>query len=203
MKKIILSSILALSLFGNNIDNAQLLINKHEYTKAINLLKPLALKGNLRANYLLGKAYFKRKETCSDFKLAKKYLEDSNYPNANLYLGKIYQLGLGVKENTQKAIYYLKELNSPESNYLLYKIYSQGKGMIKDTTTALKYLQLSAKNGYKNAQYALGKLYLTNNAIVDKNLELASKWLKSASENGSKKAIELWNKHQLWRFENK
>jgi TPR repeat protein len=191
-----------MSLFGN-VDEAQILIEKKEFTKAINILKPLALQGDLRANYLLGKAYFERKMTYTDYKFAKKYFELSNYPNANLYLAKMYKDGLGVKEDIQKSIYYLKELNSPESNYILYKLYSKGELTIKDLKSALNYLKSSAESGYQKAQYILGELYLTNNKIVDKNLSLAAKWLKTATNNGCKKSKELWNKYQLWRFEDK
>jgi TPR repeat protein len=202
MKKILLLVVTIVSLFAS-VEEAQKLMDKKEFDKAINLLTSLAQKGDLKASYLLGKAYFERKLTYADFKLSKKYLELSNYPQANLYLSKIYKEGLGIKEDIKKAIYYLKDLDSAEGNYILFTIYEDGKSTLKDFKSAFFYLEDSAKRGYKKAQYELGKLYLTNNKIVDKNLDLAAKWLKQASENGCKKSQELWDKYKLWRFENK
>jgi len=200
MKKLLLIPFITTSfIFASNIDEAKKYINQHEYTKAINLLNKV--KENKKVDYLLGLAYYKRHLTYGDYKLARLYLSKvKNKTDAHLYLANMYENELGGKIDMKKAIKHYKIANTKEANYKLGVIYLEGKYVLKDPKTGVKYLQRSAHQGCAKAQYLLGKLYLTGNEALNKNLTLAAKWLKEASQNGIKESKELWDKYKLYQY---
>jgi len=199
MKKLLLIPFITTSfIFASNIDEAKSYIKQHEYTKAINLLNKV--KENKKVDYLLGLAYYKRHLTYADYKLAKLYLSKVNNSKAYFYLANMYENELGGKIDMKKAIKYYKIANTKEANYKLALIYLKGKGVLKEPKIGVKYLQRAAHQGCAKAQYLLGKLYLTGNEALNKNLNLAAKWLKQANKNGIKKVNNLWNKYKLYKY---
>jgi TPR repeat protein len=200
MKKLILPVLTASVLFANNIDNKLdniiVELNNHNYNKVIQELKKLP--ENKQINFLLGKAYFEKHLTYSNYETAFKYFKKAKTPNSYYYLGKMYQNGLGVKENISEAIRYYKLADTKEAKFELAKLYIDGKYVLKTHKLGLKLLKDSAKSGYDKAQFFLGKLYLEDNSIVSKDLEEAAKWLyMSAHNNNFKEAKELWDKYNL------
>jgi len=201
MRKFILIPIITTSILlasNTNLDESIKNIKEKEYTKVINRLNQLKETKNI--NYLLGKAYFERHLTYSDYKLAAKYLEKSKMHNANYYLGELYEKGLGVKQNINKAIQYYKKSNTGKANFKLYELYQKGEYVLKNPKIAMDYLKKAANKGYDKAQYILGKIYLMGNKFTNKDLNKAAKWLKKSTHNGKLKAKELWNKYQLYKY---
>jgi len=198
MKKIILP-LLTSFLFATNLDTVMLDLDKNKYDDAIKILKQQPK--SPQVNFLLGKAYYKRHLTYTDYILAMKYLKKAKTNKAYYYIGKMYQNGLGVKQNINEAIRYYKLSNTKEAKYELAKMYIDGKYVLKNPKLALKLLKSSAKEGYDKAQLLLGKLYLTDNEIVDKDLKKAAKWLYLAAQNGNEEAKHLWNKYKLYKFQ--
>jgi TPR repeat protein len=204
MKKLILPILSASILFGasntTDLDKIMIELNNHNYNKAIYQLKKLP--SSQKIDFLIGKAYFDKQRTITDYKFALKYLKKSNSPKAYYYIAKIYANGLGVDKNIQKAINYFRMSNTKESNYALAMLYINGKVLLKNPRLALSLLKKSAKLGYPEAQFELGKLYLGNNEIVEQNLEEASKWLYLSVHNHNfKEAQKLWDKYQLYRYQ--
>ena len=199
MKKLILLPILATSfIMASNIDDAIKNIQSKEYTKAINILKQQ--KETKKVDCLLGKAYYQRHLTYTDYILAAKYLTKAKTANANYYLGKLYEKGLGVKQNINKALNYYKISNTKEANFALSNLYLKGKYILKNPKLAILYLKKSAKQGYDKAQYLLGKMYLKGNEALNKDLSKAAKWLKASTKNGEMKAKKLWEEYKLYKY---
>lgn len=77
------------------------------------------------------------------------------------------------------------------SEYLLGVIHEHGYlGTTANRETALKHYQSSAKEGYLDAQVALGRLY-SSGAKAQQNLQEAEYWLKEAESQGSATAKAL------------
>ena len=200
MKKILLPLIASSILLGANLDNIMLDMKNKNYTQAIEELKKIPKK-NAQINFLLGKAYFDRHLIYSDYKNAYNYLNKAKTPKAYYYLAKMYQKGLWVKKDLSEAIRYYKLSNTKEAKYELAKLYIKGIEVLKNPKIGLKYLKESAKEGYTKAQTMLGKLYLSTNDIVDKDLSKAAKWLYLSNKTKKSKEIdELWEKYKLYKY---
>jgi TPR repeat protein len=199
MKKILLPLLTTYLLATpTNMEIALGKLNSGDYDKAIQLLKQE--KENAQVDLLLGKAYFKRHLTYTDYQFALKYFQKAGNLQAKYYLGLLYEKGLGVKQNITKAIRYLEESKTPEADYTLANLYLNGKYVLKNPHKAISLLQDSAKAGYSKAQLLLGKLYLKGVSIIDKDWNEAAKWIYLSAKNGSLEAKKLWDKNKLYRF---
>jgi len=199
MKKILLP-LLASSLFAvsSNILKALENMNLTPNDKVIEILKKE--KGGEEINFLLGKAYFNRHLTYTDYQLAHKYFEKVGDSQSKYYLGKLYEKGLGVKQDINKAIRYFETSKTPESYFALANLYLKGEFVLKNPHKAILLLKESAKAGYPQAQLLLGKLYLTGFSILDKDWNEAAKWIYLSAKNGDLEAKQLWDKNRLYRF---
>jgi TPR repeat protein len=175
-------------------------IDNKKFDEAIQKLKTLPQ--NTQTNFLLGKVYYKKHLLYSDYKHAFEYFKKAKTPKAYYYIAKMYQKGLWVKKDLSETIRYYKLSNTKEAKYELAKLYIEGKYVLKDTKEGLNLLKESAKDGYQKAQIMLGKLYLSNNEIVDKNLHKAAKWLYLAAHDKNNKEInEIWKEYKLYKYQ--
>ena len=87
-------------------------------------------------------------------------------------------------QTCEKAIEYSK--NDLYFSFLLSIAYHKNQ----DYDKCVFQLTETAKLGEKNSQRKLGILYLTGN-LVEKDMNLARKWLKKAAENGDKPAKNI------------
>ena len=199
MKKVLIVFISSI-LFGANLDSIMMDMNNHNYNIAIKKLKKL--KPTPKRDFLLGKAYYEKHFLYSDYKHAFEYFKKAKTPKAYYYIAKMYQKGLWVKKDISEAIRYYKLSNTKEAKYELAKLYIEGKYVLKDPKEGLKLLKESAKEGYQKAQIMLGKLYLSNNEIVDKNLHKAAKWLYLSAHNKNNKEInKIWKEYKLYKYQ--
>jgi len=200
MKKILLPLITSSILMGLTLDDVMLSLNNKNYDAVIKELSKNKKKDK-QQNFLLGKAYFDRHFLYSDYKHAFEYFKKAKTPKAYYYIAKMYQKGLWVKKDISEAIRYYKLANTKEAKYELAKLYIEGKDVLKNPKIGLNYLKESAKEGYAKAQIMLGKLYLSNNDIVDKDLTKAAKWLYLANKDKKSPEIEkIWNKYKLYKY---
>jgi len=198
MKKVLIVFISSI-LFGANLDSIMMDMNNHNYNIAIKKLKKL--KPTPKRDFLLGKAYYEKHFLYSDYKHAFEYFKKAKTPKAYYYIAKMYQKGLWVKKDISEAIRYYKLSNTKEAKYELAKLYIKGIEVLKNPKIGLKYLKESAKEGYTKAQTMLGKLYLSTNDIVDKDLSKAAKWLYLSNKTKKSKEIdELWEKYKLYKY---
>ena len=76
--------------------------------------------------------------------------------------------------------------DNPYAMYMLGKIYSDGRYIAPIYSKAEHYFKLSADKGLDCAEYALGKLYLSDRY---KHIPLAEQYLSSASDHGNSYAM--------------
>lgn len=144
--------------------------NNKNYDKAEEYFRKAAYQDNEFAQHALGKLYLTKERW--DLALAGHYLSKSadehNNPYAQYDLGTLYE----DLKNTDKANeYYAKAFNTflekykqshdNSTSYKLGIMYFKGKGTVADLEKAESYLLKPAKDDNEYAQYALGKLYLT------------------------------------------
>ncbi|WP_455376778.1 AgmX/PglI C-terminal domain-containing protein [Kaarinaea lacus] len=79
---------------------------------------------------------------------------------------------------------------NPKAQMLLGQLYFNGEGVPKDIPHALHWYNKAAENGFADAQYRLGLLYHDGKQGVERNLDLAYKWLSSALKGGNENAKE-------------
>jgi len=201
MKKLILiplitTYILAVDL-SNETDN-QLLEEFHKKIEKIEKVNDFT-----KRNFLLGKAYFNRHLTLTDYKKALEYFKKANTNKSKYYLGLIYLNGLGVKQNVKKGIELLKEANTGDSLYELGKLYIYGKYVLQNPRRGVDYLKKAAKKDNKEAKILLGTLYINGFYGINKNLEKAAQYIFSATNNGTnfdKETKEIWEKYKLYNY---
>ena len=109
MKKLTLLLLLALSLIANEYEEAQKRVKEGKHKEAMELFMSAAEKGDKKAQYTLGSAYFQGDGVEKDMKKSIYWLEKSakqGFVDAQGFLGFIYSGGLGVERDIQKALFY-------------------------------------------------------------------------------------------------
>lgn len=105
-------------------------------------------------------------------------------PLSQYQIGKMLYTGKGCEQNTEKAISYLEksvEGKNVSAQLLLSQIYIK-YDMREKIPLAMKYLtELAEKGNNEIAQYALGKLFVSDEELKDINRGV--KYLKAAEEN--------------------
>ncbi|ANB51117.1 putative sel1-like repeat-containing protein [Powai lake megavirus] len=110
---------------------------------------------------------------------------------AQYNLGEMYYQGFGVKKNIQKAIKWIIKSADQNNKYGLINLarfYEDGNGVLLDIDKATKLLEQAAYQNLPNAQYYLGKIYMTRDP---RNLELAFKYYEQAANQNHTNA-QYW-----------
>ncbi len=163
--------------------------NNKNYSKAEEYFRKSAHQDNEFAQYALGKLYLTKE--CWDLALAGNYLKKAadkhNNPNALYSLGTLYE---NLKNADKANEYYVKAFDTflekykqaPDNSiaYRLGIMYFKGKGTDVDLEKAESYLLRAAKDDNEYAQYALGKLYLTEEY---QDLSKAEQFLTKAADD--------------------
>ena len=95
------------NLFADPISEAQKAYMLEDYTKADNLIRPLAENGDILAQYNLGVMYANEKSKIHDYQEAAKWFRmaaDQGDTDAQVWLGAAYAGGRGVTWDYKKAI---------------------------------------------------------------------------------------------------
>lgn len=166
--------------------------------KAVELLKQAIYKGSINAKRLLANEYLTGEhliqDTAHGIDLLKECAAEGD-ASSNYKLGKIFNEGLfGAEEDPTEAQKYfscafreyrkLEEENklTESAAFILGNMCEKGLGTEINIDAAIKYYSFSADNGNEYAQYAVGRLYLTDDHF---NAELAEKYLKLSAEQGN------------------
>jgi TPR repeat protein len=118
------------------------------------------------------------------------------YKNKNLAevehaFGFMYHSGKGLKGNYKKAVeHYRKAIkinNHPTALNNLSILYGNGQGVSRDIDKSVELLTASAKGGYVDAQFSLGKVYYMGQKVSE-DYGKAYYWLQQAYHNGHARA---------------
>lgn len=121
-------------------------------------LRPLADKGDVKAQYLLGAAYYQNPGTTVD----------------------------DMRRNYQEAASWFRksaEQGSADGQAAMGWLHEKGHGVLPDLLEASKWYRKAAKQGMAEAQYSLALLYHHGRG-VNQNDDLAEKWYLQAAEQG-------------------
>lgn len=136
------------------------------YITAAVRAKPLADKGNIQAQTLLGVLYeaglgFKKDPEKAAHWYAK--ATEGGDLSASQQLAQLYLLGNGVKQDISKAADLFEKAadkGDAAATYNMALIYQEGKGRPQDTEKAARLLKQAAEGNYAEAQYHLALSYL-------------------------------------------
>ncbi|SHN63069.1 tetratricopeptide repeat protein [Desulfovibrio litoralis] len=178
------------------LKKASLAYQEKKYTEAINLLKPLADKGNTDAQFALGLIYVRGEGVKADPNLVKEYWTKSanaGHPEAQFNLGMAYIRGIFGKRSATDAVkWWEKAANQGHGDayYALGQIYKVGDGVKKDEKKSASYNQKGLELGHPGCAYELGVAY-AKGAGVPKDMNKAKTLLKEAADKGDQVALDV------------
>lgn len=140
---------------------------KGNYAKALAIFRPLAERGNAKAQLGLGEMYWFGRGVAKDEKKA----------------AKLYQLA--------------GEQGLADAQFVLGVIYDGGTGVAQDSKAAVKWFQLGAKQEHAGAQFALAVMYATGSGVTKDPVRAQMWFVLSAAHGAvdPNHWIDLWAKH--------
>lgn len=182
---------LALALFGTSLagplEDGEAAFQHHDYATALQILRPLAEKGNADAQINLGLMYAYGAGIPQDFAQARVWYRkaaDQGYAEAQIYLGGTYAGGLGVpRDDAQAVVWYQKaaDQGNAEAQTYLGDAYRNGRGVPQQTyEKALIWYRKAANQENAEAQTYLGWMY-EEGAGAPKDYVRAHMWFNLAA----------------------
>jgi len=117
-------------------------------------------------------------------------LAEQGRPEAQYWLGTLYRKGEGVKKDSESsarwqasaaaALQPLAEQGQPPAQYLLGLMTGDGHGVEKNAAQSERWLRRAAKQGYGDAQHALGMAYFHGRNGLKRNASEAARWCVQA-----------------------
>jgi len=160
-----------------------------DYSKALNIFRPLANYGDHIAQNYLGDMYESGIGVAEDSVEAVKWYRlavDQGHSHAQVSLGVMYASGKGVLtdyDEMYKLFHLAAEQCNEMAQFNLGYIYDDGIGVVQDTAKAFKWYRLAAEQGNAGAQHALGMLYANSDGGAENDTEMV-KWHLLAAEQG-------------------
>lgn len=139
---------------GDILKRADSAFNSKDYSKALALLKPLAEKGNPRAQNGLGLIYDRGLGVPKNLNEASKWYRkaaEQGYILAQSYLGSMYAKGEGVPKDSAKAAKWYREAAKKGNDFAQYNLalmYVKGEGVSQDYKVAYRWIRKAAEQGY-------------------------------------------------------
>ena len=79
-------------------------------------------------------------------------------------------------------------------------LYRDGRGVTEDFEEAFIWFSIAAEQGIAISQCNLGLIYLEGKGVPESLID-AAYWINLSRGQGYEYAEELWNEHELWKFE--
>ena len=190
MKKMIWALLLlTVTLFANDLEKAQQAFNKQDYQTALKILKPLAKKGNVKANGMLGYMYLYGFGVSKNMPQAEKYLKPCAAKKDTTCAFSLGVLYADASQTVANPLIFLQQ--NPYKN--------MGPKGGKDTKAkyfyeqAIKNLKIAASN-IPAANALLGQLYaygitISITSIVSPDYKKAKHYLNIAMASKDPKAM--------------
>ncbi len=136
---------------------------KQDYRRALRELKPLAIQGNAKAQYVLGGMYYEgqgvpqnKEEAAKLYRLA----SDQGLALAMFNLGAMYFKGEGVPQSYEEATKWFRQaadLGHVKSQFNVGAMYASGQGVVQDFNEAIKWYRQAADGGDSDAKIQVAK----------------------------------------------
>ena len=155
-----------------------------------------AIKGDARAQYLLGFAYYKGESVPQNLIEAVKWWRraaEQGDTSAQYSLGVVYESGVGVAKDIAEAVKWYRvaaEQGESEAQLSLGGAYWNGEGVAKDRVEAVKWCRLAAMQGHSKAQHILGLAHGLGQGAPQDYVE-GYKWSNLAAATGLDEAKKV------------
>ena len=177
--------------FAGPLEDGEAAYNRGDYETALQLMMPLAAKGDAAAQNYIGWMFENGQSVAKNYDAAVKWYRlaaGQGYASAQNNLGRMYEKGRGVPKDYHEAIkwYRLAEAQGAPAlaQHNLGRMYENGWGVSKDYGEAIKWYRRAASQGEAYAQNNLGRMY-ENGWGVPKDDEEAAKWYRLAAAQGN------------------
>jgi uncharacterized protein len=168
--------------------DAKAAYDRKDYQTALKLLKPLADKGEIKAQFALGVMYGNGDGVTKNYSDAEKWFRkaaDQGSADAQKNIGGMYEYGEGVKQDYSSAVQWFRkaaEQGDAEAQVDLGKMYYRGEGVEKDMVQAYLLFSLAKAAG---SHEAAGWLDLSRGIMTPEQTtqakRLVAEWKKSPS----------------------
>lgn len=181
--------------FSLSFDDGVKAYHNKDYTKAIEIFKKLADKGDLKSINSLGVMYEQGTGVLLNYSTAAEWYKkgaDLGFSESQNNLGRLYMNGFGVPQDNKKAIrYFLKavdqDLPAAYSNLGIMAIRLGGERVsYEDARTLLIY---SVERGVINSLTSLGVLY-TDGLGVEKDFVMGYMWFNLGAAVGLTQSVQ-------------
>ncbi len=182
-------------------DGLKALVNG-DYTRALQILRPLAEQDNVDAQVIIGMIYSNGSGVELSISESIKWYQkaaESGDTEAQTQLGMIYVEGQGVAVDFAEAVKWFSmaaEAGDSQGLYHLGVAYYKGQGIEKNESKAAELFKRSAEQGHTWAQSNLAYCYMTGGCpllaeigVVSDNVQ-AYKWSLVAYNQGDEPALE-------------
>lgn len=181
-----------------------------EEPEDIKVLIEAAEKGNIKAQYELGKYYYKKHSLVGIDYLKKGIYwytkaAEGNYPEAQYDLAIFHIQGFGFEINYKKTFYWLEraaKLNHLEAQCELAFSYKVGRGVKQNFRKAYEWYRKAAKQGYSEGLLCLSTLY-ANGEGVSQDYDKAYLLCKMYAEKTNTKPFYLKEYYKKSSFSKK
>jgi TPR repeat protein len=160
-----------------------------DYAAWLQILRPMAARGDARAQGTLGAAYDYGDGVTQDYGEAVKWYRlaaAQGLAPAQTGLGMAYANGHGVTQNYAEAANWFRlaaAQGEPHAQNNLGTAYSNGQGVARNYAEAVRWYRLAAAQGEPTAQTGLGVAYASGQGVTQNYAE-AVKWFRLAAAQG-------------------
>lgn len=141
-----------------SVSPGELAFRMGDYLRAEQIARPLAEKGDARAQYLLGQLYAKGLGLAQNFYEAARWYRkgaEQGDPMSQAALGQSYEYGRGVSRNYAEAARWYRlgaDRGLIEAQFFLGQMYARGYGVAQDSILAYVWFTLAADNAAPSAR---------------------------------------------------
>lgn len=168
---------------GRDQGNALKAYNKGDFATALQIYRPLADKGQVLAEYILGLMYANGQGVPENYGEALKWLQkaaEHGEAKAQFSVGVLYFKGLGMPKNHAEALTWYRRAADQGNATALYNLgamYAKGETVAQDSVTAYMMYTLAATRGIKAAGVAKEQLAKSMTAAqVSEAEKRAAEW---------------------------
>jgi TPR repeat protein len=163
--------------------------SRFEYTKALEILLPLAHRGDPVAEEILGFMYAKGEGIPSDETAAYYWFTlaaTAGRAEAQYQLGTIFRDGLGVPKDGKTALFWFgraAQQGAPDAMNAAGEVYLGHADVAVDYAAALEWFFRAAEHGSAQAMFNIGIRYTLGQGVARDEVE-AFKWFELAAKEG-------------------
>jgi len=191
---VVVLSICPATVLSDSLDEGVAAIREGRYEEALELVLPLAEKGDPQAENIMGAMYMNSwgvelntAEALRWYGLAAEHGDARAYFN----LGQMYATGNGVDQDCDKALEFFSEpaeAGDPVAQVNLGGLFSDGSECVpQDDSSAVRWYRAAADQGDSLGQHGIASFYARGKG-VDQDFVEAMAWYRKAAEQGNRES---------------